>query len=573
MKVLLVALATTAFAGVSTSITETSSGNNADLAVHIQELLEAQMLKYEAKLAEQARVYDAKLSKLTPIKSSVTAAGAVRRSLALDTSDYSGLAIEVEKAGIKMGEDQDVGFFRTGDDELTVDANNVVMPGILTLNGTDVDATLKTLLWSSSSVSQDRATLYKARVDYGSGWGEDYADDGIPFGVDGDIIFDSPHTARIGYGRMVEGVFTAPEDGVYYITCKIRVKDDSTSNVEIEFLKNGVDTESFEMWLTTGDSSDRRSAMSSMLVQLKDGDTIYPMSDLTTSDGFMGQTDIFQIAPDRIAFSAVATGSATDTGVSYMSILTESDSWVTPFEYTDVYSDGIFTAPRDGLYYFSCKMRISDYVDGDMEIEWAKNDNEVDGSFEMWLHTGDFSERRAQMSTMAISLEAGDTVYPFTDLQLDTSKKVTFSGFELPPDLPAFKVASSGSFTYSSASEAIGAEADHDVDFERGSDDAITEGVYTIPEDGYYYFTMKVRTGDSDNGDFEIEWQKDGSDASTNNYEMWLHLGDSSNRRSGLSATILKCSAGEEVYAISNLALTGDGDVVASWTFSGFKLE
>jgi hypothetical protein len=168
MKVLLATLATTAFACVSASITETSGGSNVDLAVHVQELLEAQMLKYEAKLAEQARIYDAKLSKLTHIKSSVTAAGAVRRSLTLDASDYSGLAIQVDKAGIKMGEDEDVGFFRTGDDELTVDANNVVMPGILTLSEVNVAETLETLVSFMTNVSDAMSGIAPSNVCFSS---------------------------------------------------------------------------------------------------------------------------------------------------------------------------------------------------------------------------------------------------------------------------------------------------------------------------------------------------------------------------------------------------------------------
>jgi hypothetical protein len=177
------------------------------------------------------------------------------------------------------------------------------------------------------------------------------------------------------------------------------------------------------------------------------------------------------------------------------------------------------------------------------------------------------------MTAFVASLATGDTVYPFSDSAMTGTKTVVFSGFELPPDLPAFSVASTASFAYTTVNAVIGATATSTTAFERGSTGAISLGTYTVPQDGYYYFTMKLRTGDADNGDFEIDWRKSGSAASTNGFETWLHLGDYSSRRAGISSTLLKCKKGETVNAVSSYALTGTGDVIAQWTFSGFKVE
>ena len=54
---------------------------------------------------------------------------------------------------------------------------------------------------------------------------------------------------------------------------------------------------------------------------------------------------------------------------------------------------------------------------------------------------------------------------------------------------------------------------------------------------------------------------------------IFVVQGDSSNRRSGMSATLLECLAGDKVYATSDLTLTGSGDIIAQWTFSGFKVR
>jgi hypothetical protein len=69
------------------------------------------------------------------------------------------------------------------------------------------------------------------------------------------------------------------------------------------------------------------------------------------------QTNVFQIAPDRITFSAKNSGTSTSTKAAFGSIYAADWSWVLPSTYSTAYSGGIFKAPRDGLYYFTCKVR------------------------------------------------------------------------------------------------------------------------------------------------------------------------------------------------------------------------
>ena len=97
-----------------------------------------------------------------------------------------------------------------------------------------------------------------------------------PFGDDGDsdVVFDYPFTAALGYNHLKDGVFTATADGIYYMTCEIRVEDNDSGYVEIEFQHNGADIDSFEMWVPEGDESGRRTAVSSALVRMKEGDTL-----------------------------------------------------------------------------------------------------------------------------------------------------------------------------------------------------------------------------------------------------------------------------------------------------------
>ncbi len=56
-----------------------------------------------------------------------------------------------------------------------------------------------------------------------------------PFGVGNcDVVIDYPVTAVNGLGRMVDGTFTAPVDGLYFITSEIRVADNETTFVEVQ---------------------------------------------------------------------------------------------------------------------------------------------------------------------------------------------------------------------------------------------------------------------------------------------------------------------------------------------------
>ena len=176
------------------------------------------------------------------------------------------------------------------------------------------------------------------------------------------------------------------------------------------------------------------------------------------------------------------------------------------------------------------------------------------------------------MSSILVQLDAGETVYPMSDIGTSAGAKVVMGGFELSPNMPAFKVYNTNSFAYATSAVAFGKGASMATDFNVGGG-TFSNGKYTVPEAGVYMFTTKVRVGDSDNGDIEIEWYKNGADASTNNFEMWLHLGDASGRRSGMSITMLDCAAGDVVHAASDAAMTGTGDVIAQFTLSGFKLR
>ena len=49
--------------------------------------------------------------------------------------------------------------------------------------------------------------------------------------------------------------------------------------------------------------------------------------------------------------------------------------------------------------------------------------------------------------------------------------------------------------------------------------------------------------------------------------------GDAANRRNGMSTVVMRMYKGDQVYASSNIALTGTGDVIAQWTFSGVKVS
>ena len=123
--------------------------------------------------------------------------------------------------------------------------------------------------------------------------------------------------------------------------------------------------------------------MSATLVKMKEGDVLYPKSDLSTTSGVMGSTDVIQIPNDRIAFNVRSAGSNSSAALPLVGLYDEKEAWVNPPEFSGALQDGVFTAPRAGLYYFVLKERVQDNTIGDMEIEWKKNDADTDGGFEM----------------------------------------------------------------------------------------------------------------------------------------------------------------------------------------------
>jgi hypothetical protein len=539
------------------------------LESYVESALSAQREHYEKVLQDQQDTFKHQLAQLQKFKNPVTVSGSSgkpRRKLAIDTDAYGGIHIAKDDAALFFGEDADIALARTGEGELAI-VGNVEIDGSFYLS--DVDGNVAEILNSlTSAETTSEETLAKASSWFPDSDMAEY-DSGDPFGYENcEVVFDYPYTAALGYGRMRNGIFTAPEDGVYFMTVEVRVVDSDTTYTEIEFYVNDDDADNFEMWIPEGDSSGRRTGVSCFLTELKMGDTLYPLSDIAPSE-MKAQTDVFQIGADRVTFNVVGTGTHEETQVPILEGFTESSSFVSPSEYSSSLVDGVFTAPRDGVYYFACKVRTSDNNEGDMEIEWKLNDADAE-RFEMWLHTGDGYDRRAHMSSILLSLSEGDTVFPTSDLTFDVSAKAIFSGFELPDNLPAFKVQATSSFEYETKYVPYGEEADTSLEFERETDGAYDAGIYTVPEDGFYYFTMKVRTTDGVSDDLGIEFLVNGEDAA-HNMVMWLHQGDSYGRRSGMSTTLLKLKAGDEVCGVSNLDLDSS-DTVSSWTFSGFKL-
>jgi len=541
-----------------------------------QALLTQQRSEYEQQLRELRASLEMLADDLVPVDPTEERRRHLQ-SLVGDLSDYSGVDIKKDKAGVRMGPNGDVQLLRTSLGELMILANINVTGDLLVnaMNSTIVNVgDFAVDAGQRLDELEDTRQYCKASLEFGAGWAVEYNIANIPFGANDTLVrFDRPITAAPGYGRLVDGVFTAPEDGVYVMMNKIRVRDGSVSDVEIDYMVNDASAESFEMWVSTGDSYGRRSGMSAIVSKLQEGDKLYAKSDLTTSLGVMGVTDVIQIPPNRIAFNVRAAGTNSSTVLPLTSLYEEKASWIVPQEFAGSLSNGVFTAPRAGLFYFICKERVQDSTEGDMEIEWTKNGEETEGGFEMWMHTGDSYGRRAQMSASLMLLDEGDFVYPFSDIGTEGPKNVVLSGFELEPGFPAFKVYNTAAYSYATAAVPFGDGIDAAIDFEISSSGAYEDGVYTVPENGVYFFTTKLRTGDNDNADIEIEWKKNGKDASSINYEMWLHLGDSSNRRSGMSTRLLECVAGDKIYASSDLVLTGSDDIIAQWTFSGFKVR
>jgi len=85
-----------------------------------------------------------------------------------------------------------------------------------------------------------------------------------------------------------QGTYFAPLDGIYHVSCKVRLNDSSTAQQEIQwYIKrtNGNEDqwESFEMWISPADGGGRRSTMSSTIVKLAKDEGIFPRADNPTT--------------------------------------------------------------------------------------------------------------------------------------------------------------------------------------------------------------------------------------------------------------------------------------------------
>jgi len=84
-----------------------------------------------------------------------------------------------------------------------------------------------------------------------------------------------------------QGTYFAPVDGIYHVSCKVRLPDAETAQQEIQwYIKrtNGNEDmwESFEMWMSPADGGGRRASMSSAIVKLSTGEGIFPRADGAT---------------------------------------------------------------------------------------------------------------------------------------------------------------------------------------------------------------------------------------------------------------------------------------------------
>ena len=85
-----------------------------------------------------------------------------------------------------------------------------------------------------------------------------------------------------------QGTYFAPLDGIYHVSCKVRLNDSSTAQQEIQwYIKrtNGNEDqwESFEMWISPADGGGRRATMSSTIVKLAKDEGIFPRADNSTT--------------------------------------------------------------------------------------------------------------------------------------------------------------------------------------------------------------------------------------------------------------------------------------------------
>lgn len=85
-----------------------------------------------------------------------------------------------------------------------------------------------------------------------------------------------------------QGTYFAPVDGIYHVSCKVRLSDSNTAQQEIQwYIKrtNGNEDqwESFEMWISPADGGGRRATMSSTIVKLAKDEGIFPRADNPTT--------------------------------------------------------------------------------------------------------------------------------------------------------------------------------------------------------------------------------------------------------------------------------------------------
>jgi N-acetylglucosamine kinase-like BadF-type ATPase len=85
-----------------------------------------------------------------------------------------------------------------------------------------------------------------------------------------------------------QGTYFAPVDGIYHVSCKVRLSNGSNTVQEIQwYIKrtngNEVPWEGFEMWISPPDAGGHRASMSSTIVKLAKDEGIFPRGDGPTT--------------------------------------------------------------------------------------------------------------------------------------------------------------------------------------------------------------------------------------------------------------------------------------------------